>query len=79
MLHRFFRFSKRCRPFSQNGTEHNDKNYGLKTTILGPHYGTEFETFFWLLLYFISISCLVGMFGLNWFIGVFIVWVIDFL
>ncbi len=24
-----YRFSKRCRLFSQNGTERNDKNYGL--------------------------------------------------
>ena len=30
MLHRF---SKRCRPFNQNGTERNDKNYGKKTTV----------------------------------------------
>ncbi len=42
MLHRF---SKRCRPFSQNGTERNDKNYGKKTTVLRPYYGTEFEFF----------------------------------
>ncbi len=26
----FYRFSKQCRPFSQNGTERNDKNYGKK-------------------------------------------------
>ena len=39
------------RPFSQNGTERTDKNYGLKTTVLRPYYKMEFETFFWLLLY----------------------------
>ncbi len=39
MLHRFYRFSKRCRPFSQNGTECNDKNYGKKL----PFYGRTTE------------------------------------
>ncbi len=43
MLHRF---SKRCQPFSQNGTERNDKNYGKKTTVPRAFYGTEFGTFF---------------------------------
>ncbi len=43
MLHRF---SKRCRPFNQNGTELNDKNYGKKTTVPRAFYGTEFGTFF---------------------------------
>ncbi len=49
MLHRF---SKRCRPFNQNGTERNDKNYGKKTTVPRAFYWTEFGTFFWRLLYF---------------------------
>ncbi len=48
MLHRF---SKRCRPFNQNGTERNDKNYGKKTTVSRAFYRTEFGTFFWRLLY----------------------------
>ncbi len=44
MLHRF---SKQCWPFSQNGTERNDKNYGKKTTVPRAFYGTEFGTFLW--------------------------------
>ncbi len=44
-------FRKWCRPLCPNGTERNDKNYDKKTTILRPYYGTEFETFFCLLLY----------------------------
>ncbi len=50
----FYRFSKRCQLFSQNGTERNDNNYGKKITVLWPYYRTEFETFFWLLLIYKS-------------------------
>ncbi len=46
----FYRFSKLYRPFGQNGTERNDKNYGKKTTIYTAYYGTEFGTLFCLLL-----------------------------
>ncbi len=60
MLHRF---SKRCRPFNQNGTERNDKNYGKKTTVPRVFYGTEFGTFFWRLLYYIYMSFLLGTKG----------------
>ncbi len=29
----FYRFSKQCRPFSQNGTERNDKNYCFRSVL----------------------------------------------
>ncbi len=41
----FYRFSKWCRPFSQNGMECN-KNYGKKATVLRPYYETKFKAFF---------------------------------
>ncbi len=63
-LNRFYRFSKPCQPFCQNGTERNDINYGKKTTVLRPYYGTEFETLFCLLLYCVCVCVCVCVCGL---------------